>query len=192
MFVLGLTGGIGSGKSTAARLLERRGAVVVDCDAIGRSVYEPGGRAHDAVLARFGTVERPAIAKVVFRDPQALADLNAITHPAIDAEIAERIAAAAADAVVVLDMAVLVETHLGRGQYQAVLVVETPVDIRVERLLGRGMSEDDARSRIDNQATDDQRRAVADWVVHNGSDVEHLDRQLDALWAIFAERARAS
>jgi dephospho-CoA kinase len=193
MYVVGLTGGIGSGKTTVAGLLADRGATVVDCDLIGRAVYEPGQRAHAAVLARFATIDRPSIARVVFADPAALADLNAITHPAIDVEIAARIAAAGEanpEAVVVLDMAVLVETSLGAGQYQSVLVIEAPLEWRLERLSGRGMTEADARARIANQATDDARRAVAEWVVHNDAGFDRLEQQIAVIWPVLVARAR--
>ena len=188
--VVGLTGGIGSGKSTVAAMLGARGAVVVDCDAIGRQVIEPEGRAYARVIERFGReivrddghIDRAALAAIVFRDEVSLAELNAISHPAIDAEIAERIAAAPADAIVVLDMAVLVETKLGAGQYDKVVVVETPLEVRLARLATRGMSEHDARARIASQASDEQRRAVADHIVDNGGDLESLRREVAALW----------
>jgi dephospho-CoA kinase len=190
MLVVGLTGGIGVGKTTVARALERRGAVVVDCDGLGRRVVEPDGLAYAGVVARFGDgvvradgqLDRPALAAIVFNDPGALADLNGITHPAIDLEIASAIAAAPPDAVVVLDMAVLVETRLGQGQYEVVVVVEAPIDVRLERLAGRGMAADDARARIATQATDARRREVGDLFVDNGGDEAALERAVDHLW----------
>jgi len=188
--VVGLTGGIGTGKTTAAHMLGEHGAAVVDCDALGRLVIEPGQRAHDAVIARFGRgivnsaghIDRPSLAKLVFGKPDELAALNAISHPAIDAEIAAQIAAARADRIVVLDMAVLVETDLGKGQYQVVVVVEAPLDVRLRRLAGRGMNADDAKARMASQATDAVRRAVADFVIDNGGDIDHLRGQVDRLW----------
>lgn len=190
MLVVGLTGGIGVGKTTVARALERRGAVVVDCDGLGRRVVEPDGLAYAGVVARFGDgvvradgqLDRPALAAIVFNDPAALADLNGITHPAIDVEIARAIAAAPPDAVVVLDMAVLVETRLGQGQYEVVVVVEAPLDVRLVRLAGRGMAADDARARIATQATDARRREVGDLFVDNGGDEAALERAVDHLW----------
>lgn len=190
MLVVGLTGGIGVGKTTVARALARRGAVVVDCDGLGRKVVEPGGLAYDGVVRRFGpgvvkadgTLDRAALAAIVFNDPAALADLNAVTHPAIDVEIAQAIAAAPAGSVVVLDMAVLVETNLGRGQYEVVVVVEAPLDVRIERLAGRGMAADDARARIASQVSDAERRAVGDLFVDNGDDETELERAVDHLW----------
>jgi dephospho-CoA kinase len=189
MVVVGLTGGIGTGKTTVAGLLGARGAEVVDCDGLGRLVVEPGGRAHAAVVDRFGpavvrpdgTLDRPALARIVFNDPAALAELNGLTHPAIDAEIAERIAGASSP-VVVLDMAVLVETTLGAGQYDVVLVVEAPLALRLARLAERGVERADAEARIASQASDEQRRAVADHVLCNDGDLAHLERQVDALW----------
>ena len=188
--VIGLTGGIGVGKSTVAAELERLGATVVDCDGLGRLVVEPDGRAYPAVVERFGsgvvatdgTIDRPALASVVFGDAGALADLNAITHPAIDLEIAEAIAAADTE-VVVLDMAVLVESELGRGQYQEVLVVEAPVEVRLGRLArDRGMPEDQARARMDSQASDAERRAVADHVIVNDGDLDQLHGAVRRFW----------
>lgn len=189
MLVVGLTGGIGTGKTTVAALLARRGADIVDCDALGRLVLEPGGAAYDEVVEQFGPrvvgddgrIDRPALARIVFGDPLALARLNAITHPAIDGEIAQRIRDASAP-VVVLDMAVLVESDLGAGQYQRVVVVEAPLDLRLVRLEGRGVPRDDALARMASQASDDDRRRVADHVVANDGDLDRLDAHVERLW----------
>ncbi len=190
--VVGLTGGIGVGKSTAAAVLAELGAVIVDCDQIGRDVARSDGAAYPGMVERFGPgvvgedgeINRPALASIVFNDPAALADLNAITHPAIDAVIAERIAAAPADATVILDMAVLVESDLGKGQYSEVLVIEAPLEDRLDRLSQqRGMDPADARARIASQVSDDERRAVADHVVVNDGDVDVLRQRLEAWWA---------
>jgi dephospho-CoA kinase len=188
--VIGLTGGIGSGKSTVASMLGALGAFVVDCDGLGRQVIEPHGRAYAKVIDRFGhdivrddgQIDRGALAAIVFRDEKALAALNAISHPAIDAEIADRIADAAEDQIVVLDMAVLVETDLGAGQYDTVVVVEAPLDVRLVRLAQRGMAEDDARARIASQATDEQRREVADYIIDNAGGIEELRDEVNDLW----------
>jgi dephospho-CoA kinase len=190
MFVIGLTGGIGSGKSTVAAMLAARGAHVIDCDGLGRLVAEPDGRAYAAIVERFGRgivaadgrIDRPALARIVFADPAALAELNAITHPAIDAAILDRLAGLPGDAVVVLDMAVLTESDLGKGIYEHVVVVETDDALRVPRLVARGLSEADARARIASQATDAERRAVADDVVSNRGDLHALEAEVDALW----------
>ena len=185
MLVVGLTGGIGSGKSTVSALLAERGAVVVDADRIAREVVEPGGPAHDAVLARFGTTDRPTIAAVVFGDEQARADLNAIVHPAVGAEIARRAAAAGPDDVVVLDIPLLVETG-GKDRYPmaGVVVVDAPIETAVRRLVEqRGMAEADVRARIAAQATREQRLAAADFVVDNSGDLEQLREEVDRCWS---------
>lgn len=186
MLVVGLTGGIGSGKSTVAALLAEHSAVIVDADRIARDVVAPGGPAHDALVARFGTTDRPTIASIVFDDPSALADLNAIVHPAVGAEMTNRLAEHAdTDDVVVLDLPLLVETG-GRDRYPvaAVIVVDAPVDVAVERLVQqRGMAEPDARARIAAQATREERRAAADFVIDNGGSLEQLREEVDRCWS---------
>jgi dephospho-CoA kinase len=192
VLVIGLTGGIGAGKSTVATLLAKRGAAVIDVDELGRDVLGPGGRARDGVIARFGAavvgtdgeVDRAALAATVFGDDRALADLTSISHPAINTLLADRLAelAESGPAVMVLDMAVLVESQLGRGFYDTVVVVEAPWSQRVARLTARGLTEHEAVARRDAQATDAERRAVADFVVDNSGDVEALTSEVDALW----------
>jgi dephospho-CoA kinase len=194
VLIVGLTGGIGSGKSTVASMLAARGAVVVDVDALGRAVIAPGGRAEAEVLAAFGPavadaaghVDRAALARQVFGRPDELARLTAISHPAINLELADVIDAQDGDAIVVLDMAILVESTLGRGDpehsYTKVVVVEAPEELRVARAVARGMAEVDVRARIASQATDEARRAVADAVVVNDGDVEALAERVGVLW----------
>ena len=190
VLVVGLTGGIGAGKSTVAAMLAARGAHVIDVDGLGRAVIAPGGRATDAVVAEFGPsvrgpdggVDRAALAQLVFRDPDALARHLAIVHPAIDEEIRAALAALPADAVAVLDMAVLAESRLGRGQYTEVLVVEAPGELRVERAVARGMAADDVRARMANQASDDERRAIAAVVLTNDGDRAALEAQVERWW----------
>lgn len=201
MLVIGLTGGIGSGKSTVAALLAERGATVIDVDALGREVIAPGGRAEAEVIAEFGPeitdadghIDRAGLARVVFGQPEALARLTAISHPAINAELAERLDAVqgddgSAESVVVLDMAILVESNLGRGDpehsYTKVVVVEAPPDLRAQRAVARGMQADDVRARIASQATDDERRAVADAVITNDGDLATLAQRVDELWRL--------
>jgi dephospho-CoA kinase len=184
VLVVGLTGGIGSGKSTVSALLAERGAVVIDADAIHRENMAPGGRVHDAVLARFGTVERPALAAIVFNDAGALADLNALTHPAVGAVIAERLAAEAdTDHVVVLDVPLLVESTGDGYPMAGVIVVDAPVEVAVARLVEqRGMSRDDALARIAVQASREQRLARADFVIDNAGSLDHLRAEVDRCW----------
>ena len=186
MLVLGLTGGIGSGKSTVAALLAEHGAVIIDADGIAREVVAPGGPAHEALVARFGTTDRPAIAAIVFQDPHALADLNAIVHPAVGAEIIRRLAEHAdTDDVVILDLPLLVETG-GRDRYPvaAVVVVDAPVKVVVERLVQqRGMAESDARARIAAQATRAERSAAADFVIDNSGTIEQLREEVERCWS---------
>lgn len=183
MVVIGLTGGIGAGKSTFAALLAERGAHVIDVDAIGRAVIAPGGRAAAAVLERFGTIERPELAKIVFNDPAARHDLEAISWPAIDAELERLVAEQPADAVVVLDMAVLAQGDLGRGIYGPVVTVEAPEELRVQRLIGRGMAEADARARMASQVPEDVRRRIADLAVDNTGDLAALATAADRVLA---------
>ena len=194
MLVVGLTGGIGSGKSTVAGLLGAHGAAVIDVDAVGREVIAPGGRAEAAVRREFGEgvadadghIDRAALARAVFGNPAALARLTAISHPAINEELAARLDAVPANAIVVLDMAILVESTLGKladgRSYTRVVVVEAPTELRVERAVARGMKADDVRARIASQATDAQRREVADAVVTNDGDRDELAVRVDELW----------
>ncbi|MGY1747280.1 dephospho-CoA kinase [Blastococcus sp. SYSU D00695] len=204
MLNIGLTGGIGSGKSTVSRLLAEHGAVVVDADAIAREVVEPGSPGLAAVVAAFGddvltgdgALDRPALGAVVFADPAARERLNAIVHPLVRDRAAELAARVPDDGVVVHDIPLLVESAraadgargaedrdgaAGRA-HDLVLVVETDLDTRLARLVQRGMTEDDARARIAVQATDEQRRAVADVVLDNSGTPEQLAAQVDRFW----------
>ena len=194
MLRIGLTGGIGSGKSTVAVLLAERGAVVVDADRIAREVVEPGTPGLAAVAEAFGSdvltaegaLDRPALAAVVFGDPAARARLDGIVHPLVRARSVEILGSLPADAVVVQDIPLLVETGQA-GSFDLVLVVEADVDTRVARLVQRGLGEDDARARIAAQATDEQRRAVADVVLDNSGTPEGLAAQVDRFWAEHVE-----
>lgn len=190
MLRIGLTGGIGSGKSTVSRLLAERGAVIIDADQIAREVVEPGTAGLEAVVEAFGervvaadgSLDRPALAAVVFSDPEARARLDAIVHPLVRARAAELAAAAPPGAVVVNDVPLLVETGQA-ASYDLVVVVETDEEVRIARLVQRGLAAEDARARIASQATDDQRRAVADVVLDNSGTVDSLAAQADRLWA---------
>jgi dephospho-CoA kinase len=195
---IGLTGGIGSGKSTVSGLLAARGAVIVDADRIAREVVEPGTPGLAAVVEAFGeqvlgadgSLDRPALAAVVFSDPAARARLDAVVHPLVRRRTAELVAEAPVDAVVVNDVPLLVETGQA-ASYDVVLVVEADPEIRVARLVQRGLTEDDARARIASQATDEQRRAVADVVLDNSGTPEELAEQVDRFWAERVVRATA-
>ncbi len=194
MIVIGLTGGIGSGKSTVGARLVELGAVLIDADEIAREVVEPGRSAYEKVVERFGEgviapdggLDREAIASIVFNDPGSLADLNAIVHPEVGIEIATRLAAEAdRDHVVVLDIPLLVEG--GRSDsygFAGVLVVDAPVDLALERLVtGRRMDRSDAESRIASQASRDERIREADFVIMNMGTLEELDVMVERAWA---------
>ena len=192
--VVGLTGGMGAGKSTVARMLADHGAHVVDADGIAREVVEPGEPALAAIAEEFGpdvlradgSLDRAAMADVVFSDEERRRALEAITHPAIRDRIVSAVAAHAAaeeDRVVVLDHPLLVETGLAED-VDVVVVVTAPVDLRVARLAdGRDIDPADARARIATQAGDDERRAVADHVIVNDGSEDRLREEVDALWA---------
>jgi len=196
--LVGLTGGIGSGKSTVAASLAGRGAAVVDADRIAREIVEPGGAAYAPLVERFGkgvlrtdgTLDRQALADVAFNDPAALEDLNGITHPAIGAVVAERIGAAAqTHEVVVLDIPLLTITNKARIGFDVVVVVDAPQDVAVQRLVEqRGFSESDARARIAAQITREERRALADFVLDNSGDREALEAGIERLWQWLNEK----
>lgn len=191
MILVGLTGGIGSGKSTVSAGLAARGAVIIDADQITRDVQQPGSPVLAALAERFGpeviapdgSLDRARLAGLVFGDPDALKDLNRIVHPAVGAEMNRRILAERdTDHVVVLDIPLLTENP--RAGLGARIVVDVPVEVQVERLVAhRGFDEADARARIARQATREQRLAAADFVVDNTGPRESLEPQLDALWA---------
>lgn len=199
MLAVGLTGGIGAGKSTVAAGLVARGALLVDADRIARQVVAPGGPAHQALVDRFGpgilaadgTVDRPALAAVAFTDPGALADLNRITHPAVGAEmLARRQQPYPPGAVVLFDIPLLRPEHRQVLQLHVVVVVDCPIEVALERLVGlRGMDRADAEARVAAQIGRSERLAGADLVVDNGGDRDALDPQLDALWAELRARA---
>jgi dephospho-CoA kinase len=186
-----LTGGIGSGKSTVAEMLAARGAVVVDADAIVRALQAPGTDVYRRIVERFGpgvvrddgTLDRTRLAEIVFRDEDARATLNAITHPEVMRAIAERTSElAATDRVVVLDVPLLVEVGGGEG-LDLVVVVEAGEDVRVQRVVrARGIEAEDVRARMGAQASPAQRRVLADVVVRNDGTEEDLRAQVAGLW----------
>jgi dephospho-CoA kinase len=190
---VGLTGGIGAGKSAVAAVLAERGATVIDADRIAREVVAAGTPGLVAVVEAFGPgvlrpdgeLDRPALGSIVFADPAARRRLELITHPLIMAETDRRLAALPPDAVVVHDVPLLVEVGGGKG-FDLIVVVETPVETRLSRLAERGLDRAEALARMATQAGDDARRAVADVVIDNSGDREHLRRQVDAAWGRIA------
>ena len=190
MLLIGLTGGIGAGKSAVAHRLAELGAIVIDADTIAREVVEPGTEGLTEVVAEFGPevltpsgeLDRPALGRLVFADPQRRQALERIIHPRVRARSAEIVAAAPADAVIVNDIPLLVETEQAKN-FPLVIVVLAAEDVRVARLMrDRDMTEQDARARIAAQATDEQRREVADIVIVNDGTLEDLNVAVDAAW----------
>lgn len=190
VLLVGLTGGIGSGKSSVSELLAGKGAVVIDADAITRELQQPGTAVFDLMVERFGagivapdgSLDRPAVADVVFNDAGALADLNNIVHPAVGTEIARRLERELeTDHVVVLDVPLLVES--GRDDLRALIVVDTDPEIAVQRLVEqRGFREADARARIARQASREDRLARADFVITNDGTRNELQQRVNQCW----------
>lgn len=190
VLLLGLTGGIGSGKSTVSAELARRGAVVIDADAITRSLQAPGTPVFEAMVERFGpgivgpdgSLDRQAVADIVFTDPEALADLNAIVHPAVGVAMADQLQAARPDDIVVLDVPLLVES--GRDDLDGLVVVDVDPEVAIARLVEqRGFTEADARARVARQASREERRARAGFVIDNGGSRDELAAAIDRCWA---------
>lgn len=187
---MGLTGGIGAGKSEVARRLVAHGAVLIDADVLAREVVAPGTEGLAEVVAEFGDVltpagelDRPAVGRLVFGDQVARRKLESIIHPRVRARAAEIEAEAPAGSVVVHDIPLLVETGQA-DRFDRVLVVDVPPEIQLERLVGeRGMSAEEARSRIASQASRGERLAAADLVVDNSGSLADLDRRIDEIWA---------
>lgn len=192
MIRVGLTGGIGAGKSTVAGLLSAHGALVIDADAISRELVEPGSPVLQELVDHFGSqvlrpdgsLDRGRLAHEAFTSPDGTAALNAIMHPRIREESVRRLAAAEATGaeVVVYDMPLLVET--GQSELvDLVVVVDVPVEVQIARAVGlRGLDEVDVRRRLDVQATREERRAVADVVIDNSGDLDMTRAQVDELW----------
>lgn len=198
MLKVGLTGGIGSGKSSVSALLAARGATVIDADVIAREVVAPGTPGLAAVVAQFGremlredgSLDRERLGSLVFKDPERLAQLNAIVHPLVGQQTQRRLSRAEADGaeIVVFDVPLLVENGL-QALYDVVVVVATEPATQLSRLLGaRGMSESDARARIAAQAPLAAKLAVATYVVRNDGSHVDLHHQVDALWTALSSR----
>ena len=200
MLLVGLTGGIGSGKSTVARMLEERGGVVFDADVLAREVVEPGTPGHAAVTERFGAnvlapggeLDREALASIVFADPAARRDLEAIVHPEVRRRFAEGTEAYRdTDRVVVFSAPLLVETGM-HSAFEVLVVVSASTATQIDRLMReRGMSEEAVRSRIAAQASPEARAEVADVLVDNEGTVEELEQQVARLWSDLSARASA-
>lgn len=199
MLKVGLTGGIGAGKSEVSRLLASYGAVLIDADKIAREVVEPGTPGLAAVVEAFGpdvltaegTLDRPKLGSIVFADSQRLATLNAIVHPLVGARSMELETAAGPDAVVIHDVPLLTENNL-TGLYDLVVVVDASPETQLDRLVRlRGMTQSEARARMAAQATREQRRAIADLVIDNDGPLEQLEPQVREVWAELSRRAAA-
>jgi dephospho-CoA kinase len=194
---VGLTGGIGAGKSEVSRRLAAQGAVIIDADAAARDVVAPGTPGLAEVIEAFGPdilqpdgrLDRPRLGELVFADPAKRAALNAIIHPKVGARMSELEQAAGPAAVVVHDVPLIAENGLA-GAYDVVVVVDVPLRTQIDRLVKqRGMTRDQAKARITAQATREQRLAVADIVVDNSGSLAELDRQVGDLWSSLRRRA---
>jgi dephospho-CoA kinase len=194
---VGLTGGIGSGKSEVSARLAAQGAVVIDADAIAREVVEPGTDGLAEVVEAFGpevlrpdgTLDRPRLGEIVFADPELRGKLNAIVHPRVGARMAELEGEAAPGAIVVHDVPLIAES--GRTDaYDLIVVVDAPPRVQIDRLVRRrGMTREQAKARMAAQASREQRLAIADIVIDNSGSLSELDRQVGDLWAELRRRA---
>lgn len=199
-YFVGLTGGIGAGKSTVSEMFVRRGAVIVDADVIVREVQEPGTEAFNEIVEAFGPqvvatdgkLDRQKLAAVVFSDPAKLQKLEAITHPRVGARFAERAQELReTDNVVILDIPLLGASKSGSERFaDAVVVVTASPGTRIARLQARGMTREDAEARIAAQISDDERLKLADHVLTNDGSIEELDKQVDVLWHTLEAEAK--
>ena len=187
-FVIGLTGGIGSGKSLAAQFFSQLGALVIDADQLARSVIERGSEGFDEVLLRFGDtvlkngdIDRVALGQIVFENPQAKKDLEEIIHPRIRAEFEEAVASLNSGQIMVYEIPLLVETKAA-DRFDFVITVESDPEVRKQRLRARGMFHSDIEKRMASQATEEERRAVADCVLTNDGTEDDLLRQVENIW----------
>jgi len=187
-FVVGLTGGIGSGKSLAAQFFSQLGALVIDADQLARSAVERGSEGFDEVLLRFGDtvlkngdIDRVALGQIVFENPQAKKDLEEIIHPRIRAEFEEAVASLNPGQIMVYEIPLLVETNAA-DRFDFVITVESDPEVRKQRLRARGMFHSDIEKRMASQATEEERRAVADCVLTNDGTEDDLLRQVENIW----------
>jgi dephospho-CoA kinase len=201
MLLVGLTGGIGAGKSTVAGMLAERGAVVIDADELARRAVAPGTDGFARVVESFGTevigsdgdLDRERIARIVFADEERRRELEAITHPEVARQFAEAVAQYRdTDAIVVYSVPLLAESGLGDA-FDLVIVVVADVDRRIERLSrDRGMQADEVRARVAAQFDDEERARVADVLLDNDGDLVRLEPQVDRLWTVLSKRAEAT
>ena len=187
-FVVGLTGGIGSGKSLAAQFFSQLGALVIDADQLARSVIERGSEGFDEVLLRFGDtvlkngdIDRVALGQIIFENPEAKKDLEEIIHPRIRAEFEEAVASLNPGQIMVYEIPLLVETNAA-DRFDFVITVESDAELRKQRLRARGMFHTDIEKRMASQATEEQRRAIADCVLTNDGSEDELLRQVENVW----------
>ena len=200
MILVGLTGGIGSGKSTASKMFAARGAVIIDADAITHEVQRPGMPVlselaeafGDDIIGADGALIRPKLAERAFSDAESLKTLNRIVHPAVQKEMASRMEAVrGTDKVVILDVPLLAENP--RADLSGVCVVDCPLELAVERLVDqRNMNADDARARMAKQATREERRAIADFLIENSGDLAFLEEQVERAWTWMLSLPQAS
>lgn len=201
MLLVGLTGGIASGKSTVSALLAARGAVVIDADEIARRIIEPGGEAHAGVVAAFGpgivhaggSIDRDALAKLVFENPERRLELESLTHPIVMAQIAQRIDSLRdTESIVVCDIPLLTEAIAGKDMFDVIVVVEAGRQTQVDRLAtARGYTEEQALARIGAQASPAERRSIADHVIVNDQDLTALEKRVDEVWSALQSARRS-
>ncbi|MEX2537753.1 MAG: dephospho-CoA kinase [Actinomycetota bacterium] len=197
-YIVGLTGGIGSGKSTVCALLAARGAIVIDADAIVHELQEPGTDVFNDMVEAFGPdivgsdgrLDRPKVATIVFSDEDKRKQLNDIVHPRVGEVVAERLSAAGPEDIVVIDVPLMAESPRSGRTYGTVIVVDAKPETQLERLVGRGMEADDARSRMASQASREDRLKLADHIVTNDGSVQDLERQIDELWPELQDSAK--
>ena len=188
--LVALTGGIASGKSTVAQLFKEHGAVVIKADDLAKEVVDVGGRAHAAVLADFGPqiinqqgeIDRSKLAQIVFNNPQELKTLEQITHPAVQAELADRIASWPKDSVVIYEVPLLIEKNLF-SKFDKSIAVIADLDLRKERAIARGVMDTDFDARVENQTTDELREQLVDYTILNNGSLSQLAKQVDDIWA---------
>ena len=188
MLSVALTGGIGSGKSTVAEIFEELGALVIDSDQLAREVIERGTSGYDAVLSRFGDsilkegeIDRSALGAIVFADEKARKDLEAIIHPLVR-ERSEKIASRAGDSRIVINQIPLLVETSGAKRFDIVITVEADLEIRRERLRARGMKDYEISKRISAQASDEERKAIANIVITNNGSLDELTREVERVW----------